>query len=186
MNNYLSDLINTGADAFSNLFKVTFEWLESTTGNLNDKVTNLSARVENFSAPEKSVTTTVLTYQNTFINVPFPTDTAISKKSTFRFRVDENYLLYSTLKQYVSLKNYSDFDLSNFYSKDNASLQITVTSYKPSGSEIYEWKFKNCRVLSVADVTYEYGNSNALAINVEFSWDSLEERIIEEDVAIKR
>lgn len=179
MNNYLSDIIGTGADAFSNLFKVDFRWPNNNLGDLNDQINNLSARIENFSAPEKSVVTTTLNYQNTFINVPLPANSNTSKKSTFRFRVDENYLLYSALKQYIPLRNYSDFDLNSFYSKDDTSLQITVTSYKPGGSEgdipIYEWKFSGCRVLSVAEVTYEYSNSNALTINVEFSWDSMVE-----------
>ena len=165
--NYLNELINAGADAFSNLFRVTI---------LDGKDSSViidSTRIENFNAPEKSVVTTALNYQNTFINIPLPANSSINKTSAFRFRVDENYTLYSYLKSLIPLKDYSEFSLDSFYNNNN--ITIEVAAYNSRNEAIYTWTFLKCRVVRIAEVTYEHNGSNALSINVDFTWDMLQE-----------
>ena len=173
--NYLSELINSGADAFSNLFTVTLR--SSDNSNLLNTVS--STRIEMFTAPEKSVATTTLSYQNTFINITLPSNSSVSKRSTFRFRIDENYDLYNTLKKQIPLENFSNFTIQNFF--EPAELSIIVEAFKSSNTStpVYRWTFNRCKLVSVSDVSYEYNNTNTISVNVEFIWEDLEEELLQ-------
>lgn len=172
-NNYLSDLINAGPDAFSNIFKVEIsDNVENSTSDL--EAIKYSTRISNFSTPEKNQATVKLPYQNTYINAALPALSTFNKVTTFSFRVDENYKLYKWLQNNVQIassgKKVLDSALNN-----STNITVTIKAFTSNNTEVYSWKFLNCRFIKVSSITYSYDNASFLTVQADFIWSDLEE-----------
>lgn len=176
-NNYLSDLINAGPDAFSNIFKVEIsDNVENNTSDLEN--IKYSTRISNFSTPEKTQATIKLPYQNTYINAALPALSSFNKTTTFSFRIDENYKLYKWLQDSIQITS-SGKEVLDDALNNNTGITVTVRAFTSNNIEVYSWKFLNCRFIRVSSITYSYDSASLLTVQADFIWSDLEEGIYE-------
>lgn len=169
INNALTTLIDTGADAPSNLYLMSFD-----TGNqsLSNKLT---VRVGNFTIPSIALNTVELPYMNDVYHKPVPSSN-INKIGSFSLRVDQYFECYNILREKVAIDVNGDWlpdedDLEDFII-DN----ITLNSLKDTdlNTPIKTWSFKDCFILEVGSFTYDYKTSDPISTTIKFTWGNLE------------
>lgn len=166
----LSDLINMGPDAYSNLFKIEMTGLPS-----GDNLKSISARTTTFVSPQRSSNSEPVPYQNITVNIP-TASTDLPRTLDMTIRLDSEYKAYDKLRSLQLVNN------DGYYKKDPNKMigQMHVTAYdtkKGMLSPVYEWTFYNIYVLGLTKLTYGYDGSNALNFNISLIWERYEEGI---------
>lgn len=204
---FLENLISSGADAQSNLFEAEFT-VDSTSekeSNLSGSfLENYSVRLQSVSIPSLEISTLDFPYLNTSIKKELPSQ-SLDRKLTLKFRLEENLNLYKNLLNCLqvgysgSLKEkgltwticirslYAGFDTSTTQSSpylgddymdylDSIGEKNTVESTTSSFSSLkYSciWTFKNCKLVSLSSLGFDYSNSSPLTIECSFIYETL-------------
>ena len=183
---FLSDLINQGSDALSNLYYLEFVCPSIITGNTPSL---LKVRAGDFKPPAFNQTTDKKNYMTVSVDLPKP-EIQGDKKFSITFRVDENWDIYKKLielKQRTSKPNVGFINPNvNDYAND---LTIKVFAYDSSvpstnsSTGIYHdynkfkelWVFKYCWITALTGLDFTYDSSNALKVTAEISFQDFED-----------
>lgn len=181
---FISTLINTGSDALSNLYEVTFIYngnKVSESGTMTDShsvssTQKMSYRTVQFQPPQRSINTTSVPYLN--INVDLPTPSLnLNKQVTFGIRVDENYEIVSFLRE-ASIQD-STGNFNHNYKEPSKVFTIIVDLLKPSTDgemiAVYRYRYIGCILLNISSLSYNYQGSSNLTLNATFLFKDYDE-----------
>lgn len=174
-NEYLSQLIDVGADAMSNLFKVEFSG-----GVFDTNPNQWTVRLNEFTPPDfKQVVDNNVNYLTTGLTLP---KAAISgtKAFTVKFRLDENYNLYRQLL--IQQTTAANMNLNLIYDNLNNNDATFITKvYRVNGAiqesvDDINWEllytYKYCFIKKISGLTYSYDNNGVESISAEIGfWD---------------
>lgn len=169
---YLSDLINLGADAQSNLYQLTFYGDEFTGSNA------LTIRNAGISLPERKQGTHDVSYLTTSVTLPTASYEE-SKTATVQFRLDQNYDVYKKLlKQQRKV-----YGPSTSYANPSATdatfsiLVSAITGQTDSGvSSVNMYWLKNCYIKKVKqDTAFSYDNSTPMTVSIDIWYQKRED-----------
>lgn len=148
----ISELINAGNDASSNLFLVDI----SAGGN---DAESLRFRATDVSIPGIGNHTLSLPYQNNDYIVATP-GVVLTRRLLITYRIDDNYNVLRTL---YSLLNMEDTKGSNFKCNNEAKqLSVKVTVMKNLETDALVYEFSECYLEAINDLTYSYENAGNL------------------------
>jgi hypothetical protein len=193
-NVFLSQLIQSGPDAQSNLYRAKFTLVGDVLKSKQDTVDGekgicLSVRLTKYNSPARSIQTVSLSYQNINIQIPVASST-LENKLSLTFRLDAGYKLYELLKTSLPINNLGGFNLTeesiaNKYNK--RTWNIVVNAYSGSegeGSAMYKetpgegvmsWTYLNCKLLNLPSLGYGYGSTSSLEVSCDFLYERCEE-----------
>ena len=160
--NYLSDLINLGADAQSNLYELTF------TGGEFSGYTALTIRNAGITLPERKQGTHDVKYLTTSVTLPAASYEE-TKTATITFRLDQNYDVYKKLlnqqkKVYAPSLSYANPSAANATFDINVAA-ITNISTK---TKIDMYKLENCYIKKVKlDTNFSYDNATPMTVSMD-------------------
>lgn len=160
--NYLSDLINLGADAQSNLYELTF------TGGEFSGYTALTIRNAGITLPERKQGTHDVKYLTTSVTLPAASYEE-TKTATITFRLDQNYDVYKKLlnqqkKVYAPSLSYAN------PSATNATFDINVAAITDisAKTKIDMYKLENCYIKTVKlDTSFSYDNATPMTVSMD-------------------
>ncbi len=160
--NYLSDLINLGADAQSNLYELTF------TGGEFSGYTALTIRNAGITLPERKQGTHDVKYLTTSVTLPAASYEE-TKTATITFRLDQNYDVYNKLlnqqkKVYAPSLSYAN------PSATNATFDINVAAITDisAKTKIDMYKLENCYIKKVKlDTNFSYDNATPMTVSMD-------------------
>ena len=160
--NYLSDLINLGADAQSNLYELTF------TGGEFSGYTALTIRNAGITLPERKQGTHDVKYLTTSVTLPAASYEE-TKTATITFRLDQNYDVYKKLlnqqkKVYAPSLSYAN------PSATNATFDINVAAITDisAKTKIDMYKLENCYIKTVKlDTGFSYDNATPMTVSMD-------------------
>ena len=160
--NYLSDLINLGADAQSNLYELTF------TGGEFSGYTALTIRNAGITLPERKQGTHDVKYLTTSVTLPAASYEE-TKTATITFRLDQNYDVYKKLlnqqkKVYAPSLSYAN------PSATNATFDINVAAITDisAKTKIDMYKLENCYIKTVKlDTSFSYDNAAPMTVSMD-------------------
>ena len=160
--NYLSDLINLGADAQSNLYELTF------TGGEFSGYTALTIRNAGITLPERKQGTHDVKYLTTSVTLPAASYEE-TKTATITFRLDQNYDVYKKLlnqqkKVYAPSLSYAN------PSAANATFDINVAAITniAAKTKIDMYKLENCYIKKVKlDTNFSYDNATPMTVSMD-------------------
>lgn len=160
--NYLSDLINLGADAQSNLYELTF------TGGEFSGYTALTIRNAGITLPERKQGTHDVKYLTTSVTLPAASYEE-TKTATITFRLDQNYDVYKKLlnqqkKVYAPSLSYAN------PSATNATFDINVAAITniSTKTKIDMYKLENCYIKKVKlDTNFSYDNATPMTVSMD-------------------
>ena len=160
--NYLSDLINLGADAQSNLYELTFS------GGEFDESTALTIRNAGITLPERKQGTHDVKYLTTSVTLPAASYEE-TKTATITFRLDQNYDVYKKLlnqqkKVYAPSLSYAN------PSATNATFDINVAAITDisAKTKIDMYKLENCYIKKVKlDTNFSYDNATPMTVSMD-------------------
>lgn len=174
---FISTLINTGPDALSNLYEVTFIYNDnevSENGTMTDShsissTQKMSYRTVQFQPPQRSINTTSVPYLNINIDLPTPS-LNLNKQVTFGIRVDENYEMVSFLREASIQDSTGNF---SYDGKDPSKVfTIIVDLLKPDSKgnliAVYRYRYIGCILLNISSPSYNYQGSSNLTLNTTF------------------
>lgn len=169
---YLSDLINLGADAQSNLYELTFSGGEFSGYNA------LTIRNAGISLPERKQSTHDVSYLTTSVTLPAAAYEE-SKTATIQFRLDQNYDVYKKLLQQQK-KVYGPSTSYANPSASNATFNISVyaiTSQSTNEISLVEmYRLKNCYIKKVKqDTAFSYDSSNPMTVSIDIWYQQRED-----------
>ena len=157
-NSVLSSLISTGSDATLNLFTVEIP--------IFDTMKGVFFRIQNFRSPKRNSSTVNYNYRNLQVTQVAPS-TDISRTVDFNIRLDSNYELLYLLRKYQCTDN-----LGNFTKTGKCIDVVTVTAYSSqltsngNYTPVYQWKLKDCYIVSISEISYGYDSSNTTNVTV--------------------
>ena len=148
----ISDLIDAGNDASSNLFLVSISAGGSTAEPLRFRATDVTL-------PSVGNNVIALPYQNNEYLFVTPGVT-LTRRISVVYRIDDNYNVLRTL---YSLLNMEDTKGSKF-KHNNASkqLSVTVTVMKNLETDALVYEFTGCYLEALNELTYSYENAGSL------------------------
>lgn len=158
--NYLSTLMNTGADAFSNLWEMSLT---------DSSLSSYTARVTNVVIPVQDRKIVEVPYMNTKVykKTPF---VDLDKKFSFNIRIDKNYEVYKVLLNSLNAKTFDMVD------KKETTFTVVMSYTDVKGSALYNVTFKKCSVVSMGkSLQYSYDSSRPIVIPVTVIYESKEE-----------
>ena len=189
-NVFLSQLIQSGPDAQSNLYRAKFTLTGDTLKSSQDTVDGesgiyLPVRLTKYNSPTRSIQTASLPYQNISIQIPVASST-LENKLSLTFRLDAGYKLYELLRTSLPLNSLGGFNSPTESIADRykeRTWKIEVIAY--SGSEgtesaMYEktpgkgtasWTYFNCKLLNLPSLGYGYGSTNSLEVSCDFLYE---------------
>lgn len=177
---YLSDLINLGADAQSNLYELKF------TGGIFSADTDITIRNAGISLPERKQSTHDVSYLTTSVTLPGASyeDT---KTVSITFRLDQNYSIYRKLLKQQKKVYGPSTSYANASAKD-ATFDISVyaiTDQNPNGvRKVGMYILKNCYIKAVKqNTTFSYDSSEPITITADIWYQQREDWSYEEDKA---
>ena len=148
----ISDLIDAGNDAASNLFLVSITAGES-------EVSPLRFRAVEVTLPGIGNSVASLPYQNNEYLFVAP-GTVLNRRLSILYRIDDNYNVLRTLH---SLLNMKDTKGTGFkHNNENKQLTVTVTVLKNPETEALVYTFTGCYLEALNDLTYSYENAGTL------------------------
>ena len=184
---YIKHLINSGADAMSNLYYVEFNLPE--VGELNATSLGLTVRAGDFNppaAPSHDQGHTI-NFVTSSLKVPTASYT-MDRNFSISFRLDENYNLYKYFKGlqhktsdaltgYANTALPGEVDASKdfvikVYSTLTTNGNLLNASYDSNESSpkvnTIMYKFEKCWIKKISDISYSYDSAAPLAITVDF------------------
>ena len=172
--NYISDLLNAGNDAFSNLYEVTFA-LSDDYKDIIDSTT-FTMRCKDFTPPSVSGGDTYrVRYVTAFVDWPSAT-VNVTRTFDLTFRVDSNYETYKNL--HLLAKNnfnpntsYVNTDLADL-AKTSFTVTVSVlTNGSSSAAEADKmelYKFNNCIITGITPIEYKQGDASPITAKATF------------------
>ena len=187
---FISTLMNTGADAYSNLFRATLTFKETAVPRLEGATaSDMSFRIIGFpQTPSRDVVTQDISYMGISVSIPVFGST-LKRSGTFVIRVDEDYLVYDRLRDLQCVTDdgvFHKFDINKFNLKIEVFRPSQDTSSIYDYCCIYEWNFYDCYITTVSPVAYNYDSSNAVTATVGFIYKSFNGTPIKGDSSITR
>ncbi len=180
-NQFLSAILNDGADAFNNIYdiKITFPW--TVTG-----LDYVTARAEGIKTPEIGTETQERELKGNIIDVPKPKQTG-KREFEVTFRVDANYSLYSHLAKWVScvtdpvsggVANWMSFlgsveitAAGTTYTALSADTGMSAKMGAIEGSATTPWwKFSQCWASKITQLDFKRKGSEELTYTVTFKY----------------
>lgn len=177
---YLSDLINLGADAQSNLYELKFY------GGIFSSDTDITIRNAGISLPERKQGTHDVNYLTTSVTLP-GASYEDAKTVSITFRLDQNYNIYKKLLKQQKKVYGPSTSYANASAKD-ATFNISVyaiTGQSSNGiSEVGMYRLKNCYIKAVKqNTTFSYDNSEPITITADIWYQQREDWSYKEDEA---
>ena len=172
--NYISDLLNAGNDAFSNLYEVTFA-LSDDYKDIIDSTT-FTMRCKDFTPPSVSGGDTYrVRYVTAFVDWP-SAKVNVTRTFDLTFRVDSNYETYKNL--HLLAKNnfnpntsYVNTDLADL-AKTSFTVTVSVlTNGSSSAAEADKmelYKFNNCIITGITPIEYKQGDASPITAKATF------------------
>ena len=172
--NYISDLLNAGNDAFSNLYEVTFA-LSDDYKDIIDSTT-FTMRCKDFTPPSVSGGGTYrVRYVTAFVDWP-SAKVNVTRTFDLTFRVDSNYETYKNL--HLLAKNnfnpntsYVNTDLADL-AKTSFTVTVSVlTNGSSSAAEADKmelYKFNNCIITGITPIEYKQGDASPITAKATF------------------
>lgn len=176
-NNFLSSLVQAGADAMTNLFYVVVG-----ANNLTDETikTSLTVRTSQITLPTATHNTSAKSFLTVSVDVP-KAEIQIDKKVEITFRLDENYDVYQTLldlqKDTSVLNNgyATNADASNglfikLYSYVKPFEESSAASFAIEEDQNYylAYWFKDCWVSQVTVDGYDFDSTQDKTVKAIF------------------
>ena len=199
--NVLTNLYNSGADSYKNLYLAKFSL---TASNYNDDehkkfLDSLSIRCSDFNPPEYEQNEYTVKFMNVSIPKPAP-KINVTRNFKLTFRLDENYSIY---KHLLELQK-ETFDYVNSVTKidinalDTAGKLLSVEVYSmsgdmvdvESGSEEFTtellFKYNKCWIDNVALSDYSHGSSDPMTVTVSVNYITMESGIYDSSVTVDK
>ena len=168
--NYLSDLINLGADAQSNLYELTF------TGGEFSGYTALTIRNAGITLPERKQGTHDVKYLTTSVTLPAASYEE-TKTATIRFRLDQNYDVYKKLLKQQKKVYGPSISYAN-PSAENATFNIKVAAITDTSSmsTIDMYVLSNCYIKAVKlDTALSYDDATPMTVSMDIWYQKRED-----------
>lgn len=193
-NVFLSQLIQSGPDAQSNLYRAKFTLVGDVLKSKQDTVDGekgicLPVRLTKYNSPARSIQTVPLPYQNISIQIPVASST-LENKLSLTFRLDAGYRLYELLKTSLPLNSWGESSstaesVANKYGKRTWKIEVDAysgdeglesTMYKDiPGEGTVNWTYFNCKLLNLPSLGYGYGSTSSLEVSCDFLYERCEE-----------
>lgn len=175
---FITDLINEGADAQSNLYYLEF----SKSGESREILTALKVRAGDFTPPAFNQTTDPKKYMTMSVDLPKP-EIQGEKKLSFTFRVDENYEVYETLVKWKKLVSISNLGYVNpSLAPVDKLFKLNVYAYignsaigDPSLAFKRIYTFEGCWIQQLNGLTFTYDNATPLTVKAEVVFQKYED-----------
>lgn len=172
--NYISDLLNAGNDAFSNLYEVV---LTPNGGFENEgDGTTFTMRCKDFTPPDLSGGDPYrVRYVTAFVDWP-SAKVNVTRTFDLTFRVDSNYTAYKRL-HLLAKDNFNpntDYVNTDLTDLKNTSFTITVNVLKNGSSSATEsdkmalYTFNNCIITGIAPIEYKQGDASPVTAKATF------------------
>ena len=172
--NYISDLLNAGNDAFSNLYEVV---LTPNGGFENEgDGTTFTMRCKDFTPPDLSGGDPYrVRYVTSFVDWP-SAKVHVTRTFDLTFRVDSNYTAYKRL-HLLAKDNFNpntDYVNTDLTDLKNTSFTITVNVLKNGSSSATEsdkmalYTFNNCIITGIAPIEYKQGDASPVTAKATF------------------
>ena len=162
--NYLSDLINLGTDAQSNLYELTF------TGGVFSSDSALTIRNAGITLPERKQGTHDVKYLTTSVTLPAASYEE-TKTATITFRLDQNYDVYRKLlnqqkKVYAPSLSYANPDPST--SNDTFTITVAAITDVSAKTKVDMYKLVNCYIKKVKlDTNFSYDSATPMTVSID-------------------
>lgn len=198
----IEDLFENSFTSSNNLFEVRIIPLNSSEES-EDSSDNLSFRIQNF--PSLSITPKFqdISFRDFSIQKPDPIINDPKRINGVRVRLDDNFQLYNSLKDYlvhssqgltrslyntqlledykiasgdVKLFNMELHALSPVYTSidDNQSMDVSYSSS-------YVWEFFNCHLVKISPITFQYGSVEPVEISLDIIYTYSREYSIQKE-----
>ena len=172
--NYISDLLNAGNDAFSNLYEVV---LTPNGGFENEgDGTTFTMRCKDFTPPDLSGGDPYrVRYVTAFVDWP-SAKVNVTRTFDLTFRVDSNYTAYKRL-HLLAKDNFNpntDYVNTDLTDLKNTSFTITVNVLKNGSSSAAEsdkmalYTFNNCIITGITPIEYKQGDASPITAKATF------------------
>lgn len=172
--NYISDLLNAGNDAFSNLYEVV---LTPNGGFENEgDGTTFTMRCKDFTPPDLSGGDPYrVRYVTAFVDWP-SAKVNVTRTFDLTFRVDSNYTAYKRL-HLLAKDNFNpntDYVNTDLTDLKNTSFTITVNVLKNGSSSATEsdkmalYTFNNCIITGITPIEYKQGDASPITAKATF------------------
>lgn len=182
---FITTLINTGADASLNLFQANISLKNSRlvgSSLLSFRITSIP------QTPTRDVVTQDIPYMGTSISIPVAGST-LKRSSSFVIRVDENYKVYSLLRKLQCVNDDGVFTLDK-----NNRFDLKIEAMRPTQDSssiydyctVYEWDFSECYITTVSPLAYNYDSSNSATSTVGFIFRDYDEFPVQGDSSLAR
>ena len=171
---YISDLLNAGNDAFSNLYEVV---LTPNGGFENEgDSTTFTMRCKDFTPPDLSGGDPYrVRYVTAFVDWP-SAKVNVTRTFDLTFRVDSNYTAYKRLHLLVkdNFNPNTDYVNTDLTDLKNTSFTITVNVLKNGSSSATErdkmalYTFNNCIITGITPIEYKQGDASPITAKATF------------------
>ena len=172
--NYISDLLNAGNDAFSNLYEVVL----TPNGGFESEGdgTTFTMRCKDFTPPDLSGGDPYrVRYVTAFVDWP-SAKVNVTRTFDLTFRVDSNYTAYKRL-HLLAKDNFNpntDYVNTDLTDLKNTSFTITVNVLKNGSSSATEsdkmalYTFNNCIITGITPTEYKQGDASPVTAKATF------------------
>lgn len=187
-NNYVTDLLGAGNDAFSNLYEVSFTLPNSSSSaeTASTGTTPLSdgeiftMRCKGFNHPEATAADPYrVRYLTAFVDWP-TAQVNVTRTFDLEFRVDSNYEAYKKLHE-LAKSNFdpnTEFVDTNLANLEDSSFTVTVNvitngssatgSADNANNKLQLYEFKNCLIVGITPLAYKQGTAEPLVATASF------------------
>lgn len=180
-NNYVTDLLNAGNDAFSNLYEVSFT-LPASSGSEETASADygrvFTMRCKGFNHPEATAADPyTVRYLTAFVEWP-TAQVNVARTFDLEFRVDSNYEAYRELHK-LAKSNFdpnTEFVDTNLDTLKSKSFTVAVSVITNGSSSIGTdtsktlklYEFKNCLITGITPLAYKQGTAEPLVATASF------------------
>lgn len=184
-NNFLTTLVNAGADAHKNLFraKITFN-SKSPNKSKQPRANSLMVRCTEFNIPPVSQESYTVKYVTATIERP-ASKVNVQRNFTINFRVDSNYEAYKMLldQQAVTSKMSKSYVATDIQSLRDYLFEVEVDaisggltdSVVPESSIIPVAKFKHCWITKIDPLSFGYDSATPQVVQASISFLEMED-----------
>ena len=184
--NYVTDLLEAGNDAFSNLYEVSFT-LPTSSGSEETASADygrvFTMRCKGFNHPEATAADPyTVRYLTAFVEWP-TAQVNVTRTFDLEFRVDSNYEAYRELHK-IAKNNFdpnTEFVDTNLDTLKNSSFTVTVSAITNGSSSIGTdtsktlklYEFKNCLITGITPLAYKQGTAEPLVATASFIYGDM-------------
>ena len=179
--NYVTDLLEAGNDAFSNLYEVKFTLPTSSNSEETasaDYGRVFTMRCKGFNHPEATAADPyTVRYLTAFVEWP-TAQVNVTRTFDLEFRVDSNYEAYRELHK-LAKSNFdpnTEFVVTNLDTLKDKSFTVAVSVITNGSSSIGTdtsktlklYEFKNCLITGITPLAYKQGTAEPLVATASF------------------